>query len=92
MSFKKGILASVALAPTMMRPDWRLTVTISTGSLSLPGGKAFWVNLTMAWARSASTDSSCFRVLSGRVRVTGRLGSLNLGGRPPRFRCGIVSE
>ena len=39
--------------------------------------------LTMALARSGSTPANCSSVRSGRVRVTGRRGPGNFGGRPP---------
>ena len=46
----------------------------------------------MACPRSGLIRSSWRNVLSGKVTVTGRLGSLNLGGRPPGFRFGIGKE
>ena len=39
----------------------------------------------MALARSESTPANRRNTRSGKVTVTGRLGSENLAGRPPRF-------
>jgi len=41
-------------------------------------------NLAMALARSESTAANIRNTRSGKVTVTGRLGSANLAGRPPR--------
>ncbi len=66
--------------------DFPLAIfTVVTGSESVLSRSEVSTSLTIALARSESTDSNCCNTRSGKVTNTARRGSSNLGGRPPCF-------
>ena len=78
-----------SLWETRMRAFPAPTLTIATGSSGRRlAFKEESANLVMALARSESTADNRFNTRTGKVVVMGRLGSVNLRGRPPR--CGFV--